>query len=232
MVVNQSWTIIIFAYNEVTAIRKVVTDVINIMEEITPNSYEVVIVNDGSTDGTSLIIEEIQKKHTEIIVVTHPENLGIGKALLSGYSHAKNENICAIPADGQFDVREIVPFAVISPKTIISFYRTVKTRYTLFRKFLSFGNRFINSYLLGIKIKDVNWVKIYKKEFFDEITPVLSSSLVESEICAKMIRNHYKIIEVPSKYNPRNGGKSKGASARTVFTALAEITKLYFALRK
>jgi glycosyltransferase involved in cell wall biosynthesis len=228
---RQSWTIIIFAYNEETAIGSVIKNTVNLLQAIAYDDFQIIIVNDGSTDNTLSVIEKVKSISGQIEVISHQKNLGIGRALLSGYSVAKNENICAIPADGQFDVNEIKAYAVIPPKTIISFYRNQKTRYTPFRKFLSFSNRIINYYLLGIKIKDVNWVKIYKKEFFDKITPVLTSSLVESEICAKMLKNNYSIIEVPSKYNPRSGGRSKGASLKTIFKAASELTKLFFALK-
>ena len=73
--------------------------------------------------------------------------------------------------------------------------------------------------------------EIYKKEFFDHISPVLTSSLVESEICAKMLKNKYKVVEVPSTYHPRDGGVSKGASIKIIFLAFIELIKLYFNLK-
>lgn len=231
MVEKQLWSIVIFAFNEETAIGNVITNVFRTMEKITAGEFEVIIVNDGSTDGTLSVIENIVKNHANIKVITHPKNMGIGRALLSGYSHANFENICAIPADGQFDISEIEPYATIPPKTMISFYRAQKTTYTLFRKLLSFTNRFINFYILGIKIKDVNWVKIYKKEFFDTTKLILTSSLVESEICAKMIRNKYKVIEVPSKYCARIGGFSKGNSVKIIAKSLSELIHLCLVLK-
>lgn len=229
---RQSWTVIIFAFNEEAAVEGVVKKTVQVLKTIADDDFQVVVVNDGSTDNTLQVIDSVISISEHIEVISHEKNLGIGRALLSGYAVAKHENICAIPADGQFDINEIIPFAVIPPKTIVSFYRNQKTRYTLFRKILSFSNRILNYYLLGIKIKDVNWVKIYKKEFFDNIKPVLTSSLVESEICAKMLKNKYSIIEVPSIYNPRYGGKSKGASISTIIKALSEITSLFFALKR
>jgi hypothetical protein len=150
---------------------------------------------------------------------------------MTGYKLAKFENICAIPADGQFDVKELLPYANIAEQTVISFYRVEKTRYSIYRKVLSFGNKIFNRYFLKIYIKDVNWVKIYKKHFFDEINPVLTSSLVESEICAKMVQNNYKIIEIESKYNARQGGLSKGSSPKTIMRAVLELFKLFIVIR-
>lgn len=226
----QSWSLIIFVYNEQDAIGNVIKSLLSVLNRLNPEKSEIIIVNDGSTDNTLKIIQDFDDKRIRII--NHTKNRGIGEALLSGYKAAQYENICAIPGDGQFNPEELIPFAEFDNNTIISFYRTQKTRYTVFRKILSFFNKILNRYFLNIKIRDVNWVKIYKKQFFDNITPVLTSSLVESEICAKMIRSGYKIIEVESTYHPRQGGVSKGASLKTIFMAIRETLKLYIALRK
>ncbi len=226
----QSWSLIIFAYNEQDAIENVIKSSLRVLNRLNPEKSELIIVNDGSTDNTLKIIQDFDEKR--IKVINHTKNRGIGEALLSGYKAAQYENICAIPGDGQFNPEELIPFAEFDDNTFISFYRTQKTRYTAFRKILSFFNKILNRYFLNIKIRDVNWVKIYKKQFFDHITPVLTSSLVESEICAKMIRSGYKIIEVQSTYHPRQGGVSKGASLKTIFLAIRETLKLYIALQK
>jgi glycosyltransferase involved in cell wall biosynthesis len=226
----QSWSLIIFVYNEQDAIKNVIKSSLIVLNSLNPEKSELIIVNDGSTDNTLKIIQDFDDKRIRII--NHKNNRGIGEALLSGDNAAQYENICAIPGDGQFNPEELIPFAEIDDNTFISFYRTQKTRYTVFRKILSFFNKILNRYFLNIKIKDVNWVKIYKKQFFNRITPVLTSSLVESEICAKMIRSGYKIIEVESTYHPRQGGIPKGASLKTILLALRETLKLYISLQK
>ncbi|MGM0650777.1 MAG: glycosyltransferase family 2 protein [Bacteroidota bacterium] len=226
----QTWSIIIFAYNEEDAIRHVINKCLAVLDNISPGKNELIIVNDGSTDKTPGIINETIHDKQHVRVINHPKNIGIGKSLMDGYRAAKHENLCAIPGDGQFDPEELIPYSTIPAKTILSFYRTEKTRYTLYRKLLSHCNKLLNRHLLRIKIKDVNWIKVYKKGFFDNINPVLSSLLVESEICAKMLRNDYNIIEIPSVYHPRKGGKSKGGSVKTVFMAVHEIFKLYVTL--
>jgi len=227
----QSWSIIIFVFNEEAAIEDVVNKSIDVITKLNPSESEIIIVDDGSTDNTAKILNKFTNM-PKIRIIRHDKNKGIGEALLTGYKHASFENICAIPGDGQFNPEELLPFSNIEPNTIISFYRTQKTRYTLFRKVLSFTNKFLNRYFLKIKIKDVNWIKVYKKTFFYEITPVLTSSLVESEICAKMVRKGYKIIEVKSFYHPRLGGKPKGASLKTIIQATKEILKLYLVLNR
>ena len=87
-------------------------------------------------------------------------------------------------------------------------------------------NFLLNFYILRISIKDVNWVKVYKKIHFDKIKFSLNSSLIESEICAKLIIIGYKPIEIESIYLPREHGKSKINTYKILSKALFEIPKL------
>jgi len=228
----QTWSLIIFAYNEEKSIKNVVETALIVLEKLTCNKKEIIIVNDGSNDNTLYEINKIKDNYPEIIVINHPKNFGIGQSLISGYNLAKYENICAIPADGQFDMNELLPFSFIEENTIVSFFRKKKIRYSLLRKCISSGNKIFNRYFLGIKIKDVNWVKIYKKPLLDKIPKILTSSLVESEICAKVYINNYNIIEAESKYMPRIEGKSKGVSAFIFFSAVKEMIKLVMEIKK
>jgi hypothetical protein len=73
-------------------------------------------------------------------------------------------------------------------------------------------NKKINAVFLGLKLRDVNWVKIYKNEDLKNLNLQIRSSLIESEISAKLFFIGRKIIEIESKYLPRAYGQSKGAS--------------------
>jgi len=226
----QSWSVIIFVYNEEKSIGSVIHSALQVLQRIAPEMHELIIVDDGSTDHTATSINSAIAGYQHIKRITHKKNEGIGKALLSGYYAALFENICAIPGDGQFDAGELLPFAEIPAGTIVSFYRTQKIQYTLFRRMISLMNKAMNRFFLDLKIRDINWVKVYKKSIFGTINPILTSSLVESEICAKALKNKYKIIEVPSVYHPREGGMSKGASVKTIFRVVREMFSLCFIL--
>jgi len=229
---RQSWSIIIFCYNEVGTIEKVVTEVKAVMNEMAPGIYEIIIVDDGSKDGSTAKIREIEKNVPHIKTVYHPSNLGIGSALRSGYAHATNQNICAVPADGQFNVRELLPFRTIGEKTFISFYRVENTTYSILRNGLSYLNKKLNQIFVGVHLRDVNWVKVYNNKELQQLDLYLQSSLVESEICAKLVLRGNKVIEVQSTYLPRTYGKSKGASLNTIFQAAKETWKLIVEMRK
>ena len=228
----QSWSLIIFAYNEESAIKPVIEKTLEILRQLAPIDRELVIVDDCSIDNTLEIINEYANRNPEIVTVHHQMNMGIGGALLTGYSKAKFQNVCAIPADGQFNVEELLPFAIIPENSIVLFHRKKKIDYSFYRKILSYANRSFNYCFLGINVKDVNWVKIYKKEILNKITKVLTSSLVESEICSKVCLNGYSIIESESVCQVRLGGKSKGVSRKILWQAVTEMFTMSREIKK
>jgi len=77
-----------------------------------------------------------------------------------------------------------------------------------------------------LKMKDVNWVKAYKKEQLQSLPLRMESSLLESEVCAKLRHKGIKIKEYPSAYLPRQSGTPKGGSLKTLLAAAKEIVKL------
>lgn len=224
----QSWSIIIFCYNEKGNVGKVIKECIDVLQKMSAER-ELIIVDDGSTDGSIEEIEqEISKTQTETIkFIKHTVNQGIGMTLKTGYATATKENVCAVPADGQFDIKELLPFAIVDTKTFISFYRKENQSYSVLRNILSLFNKLFNKFLLGISFKDINWVKIYKTSTLKELNLQLKSSLIETEICAKLVVQGNAFIEVESKYLTREHGVSKGASWKIVSKVLMELINVY-----
>ena len=124
---KQSWSIVVFCYNEEGAVQKVLSDVENTLSQMDITAFEVVVVDDGSSDGSQTKIQEYIKGKSHFSFLPHNVNKGIGQALRTGYFNSKFENICAVPADGQFDISELLPFSFVPEKTFISFFRKEKT---------------------------------------------------------------------------------------------------------
>ena len=229
---EQSWSIIVLCYNEEENIGTVLQKVQEILLKISNEDSQIVLVNDGSSDNSHQVIQQYLEKHRSdnIDYVCHENNKGIGEALITGYTHSNQENVVMVPGDGQFDLNELLPFKNVPPKSIVAFYREENTTYSLSRNILSWVNNSLNRALLGITLKDVNWVKVYKNEELKKLQLEIRSSLVESEICAKLIYLQNNTIETRSKYLPRTGGQSKGASFKIVKQAIQDILRLVVVL--
>jgi len=219
---RQSWSIVVMCYNEEKSVLRVGMVAQKTLKKISSLQNEILFVDDGSSDGSPRLIKAFQKKHRNVRAVYHPQNMGIGAALRSGYFHSRFENVCVVPADGQFDLNELIPYPRLEPKTCISFFRKKQRGYSFFRLLLSRVNRLVNHIFLGIRLKDVNWVKVYKREMLLKLDLRLKSSLIESEICAKFGLLRYRFIEIPSIYHDRSGGKARGSSFKIVAKALLE----------
>lgn len=229
---QQTWSLVIFCYNECGTIAKVMTDAVAIGEQLAPGNFEVLVIDDGSTDGSSAIIDSLIDSHPALRCVRHPHNKGIGHALMTGYREAAMENVCAIPADGQFNLDELLPFPTMGQNEVISFYRPVKQGYSIYRNMLSWVNNTSNRLMIGLDIKDVNWVKVYKKHHLEAVPFELKSSLVESEMCAKLSSRGIKFREYPSEYLIREYGEPKGGSLKTMSAAAFEVMKLILAVNR
>ena len=230
----QTLSLIVFCYNEAGNIQNLLHRAVA-MPGRAKNNLEIIVVDDGSSDDTFNLASEFKNKHKHLFsfkLVKHQHNIGIGAALKSGYALAQMENVCAVPGDGQFDLAELEANANISDNTIVSFYRRGNLQYSIFRNYLSLINKKINAYFLGINMKDVNWVKIYKRKDLHSLDLRLKSSLVESEICSKLLHKDAKLVEVESKYLQRQHGVSKGASPKIIWQAARDTFALIRELQR
>jgi hypothetical protein len=164
--------------------------------------------------------------------ICHSFNFGIGESLINGYRNSTCENVVMIPGDGQFDLKEFLPYKNFPQKSILAFYRVENTTYSFSRNFLSWINKFLNRFFIGIKLKDVNWVKVYKNAALQTLDFEIKSSLIESEIYCKLIHTGHQTIEIESSYLPRKNGKSKGASLKIILQALMDVLRLFIVTRR
>lgn len=226
-----TWSLVIFLFNEQGNIKRAIQSAEEVLEQIAPRGYEIIIVNDGSTDRSDEVIQETIRKKNKIIYHRHERNQGIGSALRTGYKLAKMENICAVPGDCQFNFKELLLCPSFSEDKFISYYRR-RTNYNPYRMFLNHFNRLLNYLFLGLNMNDVNWIKVYKKTHLESLDLEIKSSLVESEICAKLFAQDIRCIEIESEYLERLSDVSKGGAWNTVKQAASDLFKLIKVVRK
>jgi len=177
-------------------------------------------------------VRQLDKEYPEVKAEIFERNKGIGAGLNFVYRNGKYDNIIATAGDGQFDVSELLAYKTFPSNSFISFYRKENTVYSGYRNALSFINKKMNEKLLGITVKDVNWAQVYKRDHLSQLDLQLTSSLVGSEICAKLLYLGVKIIHSESRYLPRTYGKSKGSNFKTVIKAVRDILTLVSVMKK
>src|SRR5687768_7410809 len=105
---NKKLSISVFfpAFNDAKSIGKLVKDACEVLTTLT-DEYEVIVINDGSTDETGEVLEDLRKTHRFLKIIHHEKNGGYGAALQSGFQAALKELIFYTDGDGQYDVREM-----------------------------------------------------------------------------------------------------------------------------
>ena len=226
-----TWSLGILCFNEDENIESTMRKAYAVLSEMKV-TFELLVIDDGSSDHSVNVIQKVLPEMPEAKLIQHPENRGIGEALHTFYANAKNENVVYTPGDGQFDYTELFLVPDFQQGYFVSFYRIENTTYSLFRNILTLINKKVNAVLLGLTLRDVNWVKIYKKNDLEQLNLEIRSSLVESEISAKLFYLGRKIIEIESKYLPRLHGQSKGASWNILKKAILDTMTLVWVIRR
>jgi glycosyltransferase involved in cell wall biosynthesis len=225
------------AYNEEDNIQKTVTAAQRILPRVA-KKWEIIIINDGSTDKTSKIVGELIKREPRVRMITHTPNRGYGAALKSGFYNARYSLIAFTDADGQFKFSEITKFLATQKRTnadlVIGYYLKRKVPWTRL-----LGSKFFWQpavYLLfGLRVRDINCAfKLIKKGVIDKI-PRLEAErgpFISSELLIKARRAGFKIVEIGVHHYPRRAGHATGADLKVVLSGLADLWRLRLKLKK
>ena len=203
-------SVVIPAYNEEENIKEVVERAFKEISKII-NNFEIVLVNDGSTDNTGKIINSLAKRK-RIRAVHHKKNKGFSGAMETCFRNAKNELILLAPADGQFDFSQTKKFLdEIKGYDVAVGYR-IKNSENFIRKFQSKMFHLLLFLIFGIKLKEISTVSLWRKYVLDtlEITAYPRSVMILPELVYKSIKKNYKFIEVPIGWEERKAGEAKG----------------------
>lgn len=219
-------------YNEQGNVGRTVENALRVMEKLDAD-FEIVIVDDGSSDDTGRIADEIAGRDNRVKVVHHERNLGYGAALQSGFAAATKELVFYTDGDGQFDMNEMPPLLPLMERwDIVSCYR-LNRRDPLIRKVNAWAWTKLVCLLFGLKIRDIDCAfKLYKREIFDRIELSSTGALIDAEVLARAARKGYRITQEGVHHYPRTAGVQTGAKPRVVLRAFKELFKLRRQIRR
>ncbi len=219
-------------YNEQDNVAHTVEQALAVLEKLNAD-FEVIIVDDGSSDTTGQIADRYASRNSRVKVVHHPTNLGYGAALQSGFKAATKELVFYTDADGQFDINEMPPLLpLMSQFDIVSCYR-LNRQDSLLRKINAWCWTKLVCLLFGMKIRDIDCAfKLYKRKIFDDIKSSSAGALIDAEILARAIRKGYTITQKGVHHYPRTAGAQTGANLRVILRAFKELFKLRRQIRE
>jgi glycosyltransferase involved in cell wall biosynthesis len=227
-----SISIAIPAYNEEENLDWIIKNTLRELPNYFKN-YEIIIVDDGSTDKTGIIADKFQHRYPRQIRVIHQLNGGYSKAMLTGIKAAKKEFVAYMPADGQFLVSDMRHcFEVMKNNDMVLGYRGGRPDYNFKRMIFSYGYLLLLSLLFDIKYMDVGWVIIWKTAKIRKIKFTSTSGIfLLTESLIRFQQKKYKVTDAPSYYHPRISGQAKNVKLKVPLLTFYAAIKFWWHIR-
>lgn len=229
---RESISIVIPAYNEEVTVESVAKEVIGELKKLKLD-YELVLVDDGSTDQTGKIIDRLARRNRYIRTFHHKKNRGFTGVMKTGFASAKKHLIFLAPADGQFNFRQLPRFVEAIRGYDVALGYRVKNEEDFIRKINSRLFHFLCQFLFDIRLREISTVSLWRRSVIESINIESSnrSAMFLPEVIHKALKKRYKFTEVPIHWRLRQGGEPKGAGPKTIFITLVEMIKLWVRTR-
>lgn len=219
-------------YNEQENVERTTLAALMACERLV-DDFEVIIVNDGSKDGTGDIADWLAAEHKQVRAVHNRPNRGYGGALARGFREAKKDWIFYTDGDGQFDFEELERLLpLISRFDIVTGYR-MNRQDPIIRKLNAWAWGRLVKATFGMGLRDIDCAfKLYPRTFIDEIELRSTGALIDTEMLAKATSMGYRIGEVGVHHYPRTAGQQTGANLRVILRAFKELFQLQRHIRE
>jgi glycosyltransferase involved in cell wall biosynthesis len=219
------------AYNDSGTIASMVIRTVKAAADLT-SDFEIIVVDDGSADGTAEIADELARTYPQVRAVHHPTNRDYGAALRTGFRSATKELIFYTDGDGQYDPAELSAlWAKMTPGTdLVNGYKISRSD-PLHRVVIGRIYHHIVSALFGIRLRDVDCdFRLMRRSIFDRINLVKTSGIICVEMMKKIQDAGFRVVEVPVHHYHRVYGKSEFFNYRRLFRTGRDLLVLWYSL--
>ena len=229
-----SITLVFPMYNEEAYIRRAVAAAREVLEKDLPD-WEIVIVDDASTDGTGAIADALAREDGRVRVVHNPVNRRLGGALRAGYAAATKELVFYTDADLPIDLHAL-PRAVrlleYQEADIVAAYRFDRTSEGMLRAVYTFCYNHLVRALFGLRVRDVNFAfKLFRRSVLEKFTLTSEGSFIDAEFLLRARKARCSIIQIGLDYFPRTRGASTLSSVKVIVELLKDLARRWPELR-
>lgn len=218
-------------WNEQDNIETVVKKAIPVASKVA-DKWEVIMVDDGSSDNTLKIAKKLVLANPNLRVISHTPNRGYGAALKEGLTNARYNLIVFNDGDEQFDFREVTRFLEkVDNADIVVGFRKKRIDHP-FRHALMTLLKIWDFIFFGFYFRDIDCgFKMFKKSILPKLTPLISEgAMITTEILARARKAKLRIVEVEVTHYPRKFGDQSGGNLRVVLRAIFESLLLWIDL--
>jgi len=221
-------TVFIPAYNEEANLAHCV-EVVHLKMAEHKIACEILIIDDGSRDGTGALADELAAGWGGVRTLHHPHNLGIGEAFVTALSQAQGEWLILIPADLALEPGELCRYIDAAPQAdVVVGLRSDRSDYTLLRRLISWTNIHLIQTLFGMKLRQFQYISMYKLEVLRGMQiEYAGSAFFLAEVLIKARDMGARLVEVEIRYAPRLSGKPTGAKLKLVVNTVIDIFRFW-----
>jgi glycosyltransferase involved in cell wall biosynthesis len=233
---DRSVSVVLPSYNEEPNIESAVGRCLEVLPGLARN-FEVIVVDDGSSDGTSDVAQRlVEKHHPRVRLLRHKRNLGYGAAIANGFREARSDLLFYTDSDNQFDVSELEWFLpLIDAYDVVVGFRVYRYD-TVLRSITSWCyNRLVNV-LFRVRVRDIDCAfKLFRKEVIRKIDVESDDFFIDTELVARARKWNFRIIEKGVRHYPRSAGETTVRASdvpRTLRTVGRMWQRIYFPRRE
>ncbi len=223
---RQSISVFFPAFNDEQTIGSLVIKALNVLDELA-DDYEVLVINDGSTDRTPQIIDKLSEAFPQVVAIHHEQNLGYGAALQSGFRHAMKDLIFYTDGDGQYEVdelRRMLPLLTDNVDVVNGY----KSRRADSRKRKIIGEVYnrIARLVFKLPIRDVDCdCRLIRRDVLPDISSLPNSGAVCVQLVRQLAAKGAAFSEIPVSHYPRVHGKSQFFTFSNIIVTMVHLGK-------
>lgn len=216
------------AHNEEENIEQVVSEMQDVLHTICAgDSYEIIVVDDGSSDRTAEIVGKLAEIDPSIRLIQHETNMGYGQAVKTGLQAGRLDYIFFTDSDLQFDVWELERLiGYLDRADVVCGYR-IERQDPLNRRVIANCWNYLVRVLFYVPVRDIDCAfKIFKREALSGLHIESVGALINTELMVKLGRSGYGVAEVGVNHFPRIGGEQSGAKLSVIAMAFRELVRM------
>jgi glycosyltransferase involved in cell wall biosynthesis len=220
-----SISVVIPAYNDETTVGRLIDDVDCLLQEVSTD-YEIVCINDGSKDNTLGVLEERAKRLKNIRIVNHPVNKGYGKTIRELYMIGEKDLVFSLPGDYQFAPKELLTMAHgLRNNDLVIGLRVVRNDPPR-RKLQSHIYNLMLRLFYGVTFKDVNSIKLFKREILEHFPLESETPFVDAELCIRAHKVGFNVVELPIEHLPRLSQGASGGKISVITDTFGDLIRM------
>jgi glycosyltransferase involved in cell wall biosynthesis len=226
-----SCTAFVPVHDEEASVVAVAEGLLAVLPEVA-QSWQLVLVDDGSRDGTAALVDRLAATRPNVRVVRHATNRGYGAAVRSGLAAAGGEWVFFTDGDGQFDpeVLRTVAAHAAEADAVVGVRATRADAWR--RRAFTRGWNVLVRRLLGVPVRDVNCaVKLIRRSLLDGVDARAEGGAISAELLAHLVHRGARVVELPVPHLPRRAGRASGGRPGVALRALAELAMVWWRLR-